>query len=630
MANLRADNLTGTGGRNALDGSLFFNRGTSTSAEDYLSFSGISVGTSDFTIEGWLYKTKTDNYPVIVDTRESGNTDAAGFFFGTDSSGYLYYYTQSTNAIKNTVISNHCWNHFALVRASNTTTLYINGVSSGTYSDANDYTRNITRLGSSQNTGVANNWDWGGYLSNVRITIGTAVYTAAFTPPTEKLEALANTKLLCCQDSDDPTQEETGRTITAHGGFRQDKSEGNLLTNTLDWTGSASSYSTTMPEGWTAGNGAQVQYESGGTSGGEEDRMLRLRNDGSNSYISQSIPTVIGQRYQIDLWYEAQNSSLAVKWSAGTSAGSDNMGSEQWNVGSDGTQATRTGTFNATATTTYINFQIISGTNDASVFVDDIQVRAVNSKAPKVIPPYGVDSGVTFEGDTKINSQCYMYFPTGTTEERSRGRGLHAGGENPSHCNIIDFIQIQSGGTAQDFGDLITLCNSCEGVASKTRAVFCTFDSPNLNLMEFVTIASTGNGTSFGEQTVSTGQEAGASNDTIGLFAGGYQLAYFNHIEKITIPTAGNAVDFGDLITPVVGLGGAADTTRALFAGGINPGGSYTNVIQQVEFATTANATDFGDLTVARRNPAGASDSCLLYTSPSPRDLSTSRMPSSA
>ena len=221
----------------------------------------------------------------------------------------------------------------------------------------------------------------------------------------------------------------------------------------------------------------------------------------------------------------------------------------------------------------------------------------------------GTQFGSTFDGVTTFDSQAYMVPPGGNTRERNRGRGLHAGGEAPSHSNIIDFIQIQSGGIAQDFGDLITLCNSCDGVASKTRAVFATFDSPNFNLMEFVTIATTGNGTDFGDQTVSTGQEGSTNNDTIGLFAGGYQLAFFNHIEKITIATAGNAVDFGDLINPVVGLGGAADTTRGVFAGGIQPGSSYTNIIQKVEFATTADATDFGDLSVARRNPAGTSDS---------------------
>jgi hypothetical protein len=623
MANLRANNLTGTGGRNALDGSVFFSRGTSTAAENYLGFSGISVGTSDFTIEGWLYKTKTENYPVIVDTRESGNTDAAGFFFGTDSSGYLYYYTQSTNAIKNTVISNHCWNHFALVRASNTTTLYINGVSSGTYSDANDYTRNITRLGSSQNTGVANNWDWPGYLSNVRITIGTAVYTTAFTPPTEKLEALTNTKLLCCQDSDDPTQEATGKTITGYGTLGGDKTEGNLLTNTLDWTGASSSQSTTMPTGWTAGNGAEVLYDTGGTSGGGANRMLRLFNDGSNSYIYQTIPTVIGQKYQIDLWYEAENSSLAIKWSAGTSAAATTNGYEQWTVGTNGDQATRSGTFNASATTTYITFQIISGTDGASVFVDDIQVKAVNPKAPKVLPPVGIDEGVVFDGDTKVNTQGYMYFPTGDTSQRGRGRAVLAGGYttvSPGNgTKTIEYLQIQSGGNVIDFGDLSEDRKFSAGLASGTRGVIGGSDgTPGwaTGTMEYVTIATTSNTTSFGNMTQVGGMVAAHSNNTRGLFFSVWDSntsgsSHKKHIDYITIASAGNSADFGELTVQRPEAGGFGSSTRGICAGGYDALSPYNaqDTIDYVTIATTGNATDFGNLTVARQGSGSASSS---------------------
>ena len=41
MANLRADNLTGTGGRNAIDGSLFFN-----GDYDSLAIPSIALGLS--------------------------------------------------------------------------------------------------------------------------------------------------------------------------------------------------------------------------------------------------------------------------------------------------------------------------------------------------------------------------------------------------------------------------------------------------------------------------------------------------------------------------------------------------------------------------------------------------------
>ena len=223
----------------------------------------------------------------------------------------------------------------------------------------------------------------------------------------------------------------------------------------------------------------------------------------------------------------------------------------------------------------------------------------------------GSQHGTTFNGFGNFATSTYMVPPGGNSRERNRGRGLHAGGENPTHCNIIDFIQIQSGGLAQDFGDLLTVSNSVDGVSSSTRAVFATYDAPTYNSLEFVTMATTGNAVDFGDQTISTGQEGTFSNATRGLFAGGYGGAaqvFITTVEYITIPTLGDAQDFGDLSAATVGVGGASDTTRGLFAGGFTPG-SYRDNIDQFTIATTGDATDFGDLTVARRNPAGTSDS---------------------
>ena len=69
----------------------------------------------------------------------------------------------------------------------------------------------------------------------------------------------------------------------------------------------------------------------------------------------------------------------------------------------------------------------------------------------------------------------------------------------------------------------------------------------------------------------------------------------------------------------------------------VNAAGSPV-VIRKV--ATTAGNIDYividtfgfaaGDVLVKDNVPATGYDICLLYTSPSPRDLSTSRMPSSA
>ena len=73
---------------------------------------------------------------------------------------------------------------------------------------------------------------------------------------------------------------------------------------------------------------------------------------------------------------------------------------------------------------------------------------------------------------------------------------------------------------------------------------------------EFVTIASTGNGTSFGN-LINNGREGirGLSNSTRGILYGGYDrpnsFAYYNVISYITIAATGNAIDFGDLTSDV-------------------------------------------------------------------------------
>ena len=69
--------------------------------------------------------------------------------------------------------------------------------------------------------------------------------------------------------------------------------------------------------------------------------------------------------------------------------------------------------------------------------------------------------------------------------------------------------------------------------------------------MEYVTIATTGNATTFGNRTVNFIQVAAASGDIYGIHFGGNSgtdtNTATNVIDYITIQTTGNATDFGDL-----------------------------------------------------------------------------------
>ena len=98
-------------------------------------------------------------------------------------------------------------------------------------------------------------------------------------------------------------------------------------------------------------------------------------------------------------------------------------------------------------------------------------------------------------------------------------RGIVFGGRNPSKVNIIEFVTIASTGDAQDFGDANTARTNHNGTSSSTRAIFGGGDdpSPDSDVIEFVTISSTGNAIDFGDLTAARNQVASFSNGHGGL-----------------------------------------------------------------------------------------------------------------
>jgi len=117
------------------------------------------------------------------------------------------------------------------------------------------------------------------------------------------------------------------------------------------------------------------------------------------------------------------------------------------------------------------------------------------------------------------------------------------------------------------------------------------------NIIDYVTIASTGNATDFGNLTVARDSApTGATNGTRGCFAGGAApgVSWMNVIDYITIATTGDASDFGDLTAAVAYARANSDGTKGVWAGGDIA--SYSNVIEYINIASTGNASDFGDL----------------------------------
>ena len=99
------------------------------------------------------------------------------------------------------------------------------------------------------------------------------------------------------------------------------------------------------------------------------------------------------------------------------------------------------------------------------------------------------------------------------------------------------------------------------GLSSSTRGITaCGGDSNGSNVIDYITIASTGNAIDFGDAQISSQYRAGATNSTKGIIMGGRQNpAAYNTIDKITIASTGNATDYGDLIAQRGQFGSASN-----------------------------------------------------------------------
>ena len=147
------------------------------------------------------------------------------------------------------------------------------------------------------------------------------------------------------------------------------------------------------------------------------------------------------------------------------------------------------------------------------------------------------------------------------TSNGSNDRGVSFGGykDPAANANEISYITITSTGNSSDFGDLLAQARGGCGFSNSTneRGLHCggprgtAGSDPISNVIEYITINSTGNATDFGDMVAACKSTEGVSSGTddrgvvhVGGTAAGNQL---NILEYVTISSTGNASDFGDL-----------------------------------------------------------------------------------
>ena len=557
MGILRADRVSGLGGANAINGSVSFSVHSWMNVEPH---DDLTLGSGDFTIECWINVSQLVLYGSIFSYRPK-STNGVYLDIHYNSGWNLYVnssYVISGGGASGTSTLN-TWAHLALCKSGSSTKLFIEGAQVGsTYSDSNTYlapTDGIAIAANGYNRNGASIVD-GTYISNFRIIKGEALYTSAFTVPAQRLTKTANTVLLCCQSPGDVLKEETGKTITV----KQSSTAVSFPKASRFAPDVGEDYGTTFEDNTKFDTKSYMVPPGGTTTQSNRGRgLLGGNNDGGAADYIQYI-TIQSQGNSVDF------GNLTAARAKTSSYSSSTRGI--WAGGEP--------------TTNIIQYVTIATTGDATDFGDLTLARR---------------------------------FCTGTS---SATRGLTAGGnESPPSSpypsvNVIDYTTIASAGNATDFGDLSGVRSGAGALSNTTRAVFgggYVNGNPAaaINIIEYVTIATTGNTSDFGDLTNTRRYLAGVSSNTRGVFGSGSTPAQNNTIDFITIATTGNATDFGDATIANEHRAGISNSIRGVWAGSGSPAAG--NTIDYVTIATTGDAKDFGDTRTNMAYSAGCSDS---------------------
>jgi hypothetical protein len=180
---------------------------------DYLVNSSMSptitLGTSDFCMEGWAYFTSfnfgaygapiisfggTGSQWMIRANKTTASTTSANYYFSNNgtfipSAGF------SSGVSGGTLYLNQ-WNHVAVVRQGSSFRLYVNGTLASTVTDSASMTAAISSLTIGADTSPGNGL-MAGYIASTRLVVGDFVYSGStISVPTAPFTSNANTRLL--------------------------------------------------------------------------------------------------------------------------------------------------------------------------------------------------------------------------------------------------------------------------------------------------------------------------------------------------------------------------------------------------------------------------------------------------
>lgn len=178
---------------------------------DYLlaaNSADFNFGTGDFTIDFWVRRDGTQgDYACLIAANDVAHMN--GWTLDMNSGANIHKLrwitkgsgTYAVDITASSAVADATWTHVAIVRYGNTVTMYLNGASVGS-KDVTGWTINSAGTGlvvARQFTDIAGYY-YKGWIDELRISKGVALWTNNFTPPTSAPTGDSNTVLLLHMD----------------------------------------------------------------------------------------------------------------------------------------------------------------------------------------------------------------------------------------------------------------------------------------------------------------------------------------------------------------------------------------------------------------------------------------------
>ncbi len=208
----------------SLDNTGYYVQFNDDAADQYLDVpqdSDFNIGSGNITLECW-YRPESDatvgDYHQIISMgwpiQLYWQDNSFKLWASSQGDGYNYNVVNGLSTGTYTA-ARGAWHHVLVSRDGNNWRIFLNGYFMASQSSSVNpadpqHDTSIGRFGPNDNH-MAD-----GRVSNLRFINGTALYTANFTPPTDELTNVTNTKLLCCNQSSATGATVTPGTITAN------------------------------------------------------------------------------------------------------------------------------------------------------------------------------------------------------------------------------------------------------------------------------------------------------------------------------------------------------------------------------------------------------------------------------